>query len=149
MKKILMLAAMLLVSATASATDFGLVSNRNFAGTDRTGFGLTLGQKFGIVGVEAGYEKQNLGVDQTRWSLLGSYDVVSFEKRATLAVKGGAAYLDNQSGKDGYAWLVGTGLTVPLTSKLSATLDYRYQWGQDRVKSFDGATIGAGLKYSF
>lgn len=149
MKKILAALALTAVTSMASAADFGLVVNRDSAGTNRNSFGATIGQKFGKVGVEGGFERFSRGNDQDRWSLLGSYDVVKFGKTAALSVKGGGAYLNNQHGKDGYALLAGAGLTVPLTKSLAATVDYRYQWGQERVKMFNGSTVGAGLKYSF
>jgi len=149
MKKILAALALLFVATTASALDFGVGLNRDFAGDNRNAYALTLGQKFGKFGLQGGYENFSRGNDQSRWSLLGSYDVASLGKYGTFAVKGGGAYLNNQIGSDGYAMLAGLGYTIPITKQWAGTVDYRYQWGQDRVKAFDGGTLGAGLKYSF
>lgn len=149
MKKVLAALALAVVSTVASAVDFGLVANRDYAGTDRNAVGFTLGQKYGAVGVQGGFERFTRGNDQDRWSLVGSYDVAKFGKSAVLSVKGGAAYLNNERGADGFAWVGGLGLDVPLTKTISWTVDYRHQWGQDRVKQYDGNTIGTGVKFSF
>jgi len=153
MKKILAALALLAASTAVSAVDFGLQLNRDYGYKDfnRNGFGATIGQKFGKLGVEGGFERFANGQDQDRWSLLAGYDVVTFGKAlpTTLVVKGGAAYLNNQYAKDGMAWLLGTGLNIPLSKQFAVTVDYRYQWGQSRVSSYDGSTLGAGLKYSF
>ena len=67
----------------------------------------------------------------------------------TVAVKGGAAYLNNQTGQDGYAALVGVGASLPVAKKVALTLDATRQIGQDRVNSFDGNRVTAGVKFSF
>jgi hypothetical protein len=149
MRKFLAAVALAIVSTVASAADFGLVLNRDYSGTDRNAVGITVGQKFGSWGVQGGYEKFQRFNDQSRWSLLGSYDVVKFSDFATLAVKGGGAYLNNQTGADGFALVGGLGLDVPLTKQISWTIDYKHQWGQNRVKQFDGNTFGTGVKFSF
>jgi outer membrane autotransporter protein len=79
---------------------------------------------------------------------MGSYNLTQVGV-ATVAVKAGVAYLDQKNSNDGYAALVGAGVSIPVTTKIAATVDYRYQAGQSRVKSLDGNTISAGLKYSF
>lgn len=152
MKKIvagLALATLLTVSTAAQALDIGVTGNRDFAGNDRNSLGLTVGQKFGSIGLQVGVERFQRGNDQDRWSLIGSYDVVKFGKVATLSAKGGAAYLNNRVGADGYAWVAGVGLDVPLTKTISWTVDYRHQWGQNRVEQFNGNTIGTGIKFTF
>jgi outer membrane autotransporter protein len=79
---------------------------------------------------------------------MGSYDVAKVGT-ATVAVKAGVAYLDQKNAKDGYAGLVGAGVSIPVTKQVAATVDYRYQAGQSRVNNLDGSTVSAGLKYSF
>ena len=148
MHKILTALVFLAVSTTASAFDLGVSATRDYANANRTALGLTVSQKFGYVGVEGGFERFNQNNDQDRWSLLGTFDVAKIS-RATVTAKAGAAYLNNQTGADGYAWVAGVGASMPLTKRLAATVDYRLQRGQDRVQSFDGNTIGAGLKYTF
>jgi opacity protein-like surface antigen len=80
---------------------------------------------------------------------MGSYDV-STVAGATVAVKAGAMYIDN-TGRvaDGYAALVGAGVSYPLSKTVALTADYRYQAGQSRVNTFDGSTVLFGGKYSF
>jgi outer membrane autotransporter protein len=67
----------------------------------------------------------------------------------SVAVKGGAAYLNNQTGQDGYAALIGVGASLPVNKNVALTVDATRQYGQDRVNSFDGNRVTAGVKYSF
>jgi len=53
------------------------------------------------------------------------------------------------SDRTGWAGLVGAGLSIPVTSKVSATIDYRYQVGQTRVDSLNGSSVLVGAKYAF
>ena len=135
---------------SASAVEFGVTGTRDYSGTsDRTGYGITLGQKFGAVGVEAGYDRFTQSTnDQDRYSLVASYDVTKIGP-VTIAVKGGVAYLDNQTVANGYAVTAGVGASVPVVKNLAATVDYRRQEGQNRVSAFDGNQVAVGLKYSF
>ena len=149
MKKVLF-ATLATLALSASAIEVGVNGTRDYSGTsDRTGYGVTLGQKFGAVGVEAGYDRFTQSTnDQDRYSLVASYDVTKIGP-VTIAVKGGVAYLDNQTVANGYAVTAGVGASVPVAKNLAATLDWRRQQGQKNVNAFDGNQISAGLKYSF
>ena len=149
MKKILF-ATLATLALSASAVEVGVNGTRDYSGTsDRTGYGITLGQKFGAVGVEAGYDRFTQSTnDQDRYSLVASYDVTKIGP-VTLAVKAGVAYLDNQTVSNGYAVTAGVGASVPVVKNLAATIDYRRQEGQSRVNAFDGNQVAVGLKYSF
>ena len=149
MKKILF-ATLATLALSASAVEVGVTGTRDYSGTsDRTGYGVTLGQKFGAVGVEAGYDRFTQSTnDQDRYSLVASYDVTKIGP-VTIAVKGGVAYLDNQTVANGYAVTAGVGASVPVVKNLAATVDYRRQEGQNRVSAFDGNQVAVGLKYSF
>jgi len=148
MKLKLTLAALLFAVGTAQAVELGINGSRDTANTDRSGFGFTIGQKYDKVGVTAGFDRYKSGVDLDKYSVVGSYDVANIGK-STVAVKVGIAYLDQKGAADGYAGLMGAGISMPITSSLAATVDYRYQAGQSRVSSLDGSTVSAGLKYSF
>ena len=149
MNKILFVALSTL-ALSASAVEVGVNGTRDYSGTsDRTGYGVTLGQKFGTIGVEAGYDRFTQSTnDQNRYSLVASYDVTKIGL-VTIAVKGGVAYLDNQTSSNGYAVTAGVGASVPVAKNLAATVDYRRQEGQSRVNAFDGNQVAVGLKYSF
>ena len=149
MKKILF-ATLATLAFSASAVEVGVTGTRDYSGTsDRTGYGITLGQKFGAVGVEAGYDRFTQSTnDQDRYSLVASYDVTKIGP-VTIAVKGGVAYLNNQTVSNGYAVTAGVGASVPVVKNLAATVDYRRQEGQNRVSAFDGNQVAVGLKYSF
>ena len=149
MKKILF-ATLATLALSASAVEVGVTGTRDYSGTsDRTGYGITLGQKFGAVGVEAGYDRFTQSTnDQDRYSLVASYDVTKIGP-VTIAVKGGVAYLNNQTVSNGYAVTAGVGASVPVVKNLAATVDYRRQEGQNRVNAFDGNQVAVGLKYSF
>jgi hypothetical protein len=149
MKNILF-AVLATLALSASATEIGVNGIRDYSGTsDRTGYGITLGQKVGAIGIEGGYNRFTQGSnDQDRYSLVGSYDVTKVGP-VTVAVKVGVAYLNNQTSSNGYAITGGVGASVPVYKDLSATLDYRRQEGQNRVSAFDGNQVAVGLKYSF
>jgi hypothetical protein len=83
-----------------------------------------------------------------KYSLVGGYD---FAKLGTIVftAKAGVAYVNQLSSTDGYAALAGVGVSVPVFDKVSATVDYRYQSGQDRIESVNGSTFLVGARYSF
>jgi len=147
MKKVILVTA-LLASMGAQAVELGVNASRDTANTDRTGYGITVGQKFDKVGITAGFDQYKSGTDLNKYSLVASYDVTKVGA-ATIAVKGGVAYLDQKNTTDGYAALVGAGVSYPLSKQVALTADYRYQAGQSKVSSLDGSTISAGLKYAF
>ena len=147
MKKFIFIAA-LFAATTASAVELGINASRDMSNSDRNGYGITLGQKTGKLGVTAGFDRYTTGTDLNKYSLVGSYDVATFGS-ATVAVKAGVAYLDQKNTTDGYAALVGAGVSYPLSKQVALTADYRYQAGQSRVSSLDGNTVSAGIKYSF
>ena len=132
----------------AQAVELGINASRDTANTDRTGYGITIGQKYDKVGITAGFDQYKSGIDMNKYSLVASYDVTKVGA-ATIAVKGGVAYLDQKNTTDGYAALIGAGVSYPLSKQVALTADYRYQAGQSKVSSLDGSTIVAGLKYSF
>jgi hypothetical protein len=149
MKKFAIATIIALAATAASALEVGVTTARDYAGTDRNAVGVTVGQKFGAVGVTAGFDRATLGTnDQDRYSVVAGRDVAKIGP-VSVAVKAGAAYLNNQTGQDGYAALVGVGASLPVTKSMAFTLDATRQYGQDRVKAFDGNRVTAGVKYSF
>lgn len=151
MKKTLLAAALLMaLTGSAMALDVGVTLGSSDVDSHQyQGFaGVTVGQKFGNYGATAGYERTNVGAGQSRYSLTGSYDVTKIGA-ATVVAKAGAVYLDNNMVDSGWAGQVGAGIVYPLTQKVSATLDYRYQAGQSKVNQFNGNSVFAGLLYSF
>ena len=144
------IATMIAVAATAaSALEGGVTAGRDYAGTSRNVAGLTVGQNLGPVGVTVGFDRATQGAnDQDRYSLVAGYNVATLGP-VTVAVKGGAAYIDNQAGQDGYAALVGVGANLPVAKKLALTLDATRQIGQDRVNSYNGNRVTAGVKFVF
>jgi opacity protein-like surface antigen len=148
MKKIAIASLFALVAATASAVEVGVTASEDFANKDRSGGGVTLGEHFGKFSVTAGFDRYSKGNDLDKYSVVGGYDVTKIGT-ATLTAKVGAAYLNQKTGSDGYAALVGAGVSIPVTSKVSATVDYRYQAGQSRVNNLNGSSVLVGAKYSF
>ena len=149
MKLKMALAAALLAVGTAQAVEVGLTGTRDYSGNpDRTGYGVTVGQKMGAVGITAGFERFTHGDRQDRYSLVAGYDVAKFGP-VTVTPKVGVAYLNNTTAVDGYAMTVGVGASVPVTKQVSVGLDYARQYGQDRVSQFDGNRVTAAVKYAF
>jgi hypothetical protein len=149
MKKIVIASLLALAVSSASALEVGMTVGRDYSGTNQNTFGMTVGQKYAKLGVSAGLERQYTGSnDQNRLSLVGSYELVKFGP-VSLAPSVGVAYLNNQRSMDGYAVTVGMGASMPVTKQVSATVDVRRQYGQDRVQASDGNVVTAGLKYTF
>jgi outer membrane autotransporter protein len=149
MKKIAIASLLALAATVASAAEIGVTGTRDYSGTDRNFAGVTLGQSFGKVGVTAGFERSTVtNNDQDRFSLVAGYDVAKVGP-VTVTPKVGAAYLNNQTGADGYAMTVGVGASVPVTKQVSIGLDVARQYGQDRVNQFDGNRVTAGVRYKF
>jgi hypothetical protein len=153
MKKLVIMAVLAASVAAASAMDIGIRGGR-IGGVDTTNVGLntagvTLGQQYGKVGAEVAFDRTTNGVaNLNRYSVVGSYEVMKLAG-FTFAGKAGAAYLDSSVGDDGYAALVGAGVSYPLTKKVSLVADYAYQMGQERVKYLNGNMVSVGAKYSF
>ncbi len=138
-----------LAATAASALEVGVTTARDYAGDNRNAAGVTVGEKFGAVSVTAGFDRATRGTnDQDRYSLVAGVDVVKLGP-VSVGVRAGGAYLNNQTGQDGYAALVGIGASMPVTKQVSLTVDATRQYGQDRVQSFDGNRVTAGLKYRF
>jgi hypothetical protein len=149
MKKFAIATMIALVATAASALEVGVTTARDYAGTDRNATGVTVGEKFGAVTLTAGFDRSTQGAnDQDRFSLVAGYNVAKLGP-VSVAVKGGAAYLNNQTGQDGYAALVGVGASLPINKNMALIVDATRQYGQDRVNSFDGNRVTAGIKYSF
>jgi hypothetical protein len=149
MKKLAIASLLALAAISASAVEVGVTAARDYAGTDRDAYGVTLGQSYGKVGVTAGFDRATKGTNnQDRFTVVAGYDVAKVGV-FTITPKVGAAYLNNQIGADGYALLVGAGVSAPIASKVSLGLDYTRQYGQDRVNAFDGNRLTASVKYAF
>jgi opacity protein-like surface antigen len=149
MKKIILATTLVLAATTASAVEVGVTATRDYSGDNRNFGGITIGQKYGTIGVTAGFERSTVGSnDQDRYSLVAGYDVAKLGP-VTVTPRLGVAFLDNQSSSNGYAMTVGIGASVPVTKQVSVGLAVDRQYGQDRVNQFDGNRVTAAVKYSF
>lgn len=149
MKKIVVLAALALAAVSASALELGVRAG-NSPVADNTVVGVTVGQKFGPVGVEGAFDRTTRGdVNVNKYSLVGSYDLVSFHG-VTIAPKAGVAFVDPaNTGVNGYAVVVGAGASYAVTKNISLVADAMWQDGQKRSSNFDGVYYTVGAKYSF
>jgi len=150
MKKIAIATIIALAAGAASALELGVTAARDYSGAQtQNGVGITIGDKAGKLGGAVGLQRFDRGTtDYNRYTFIGSYDVANIGP-ATIAVKGGAAYIDPRTGSNGIAAVVGAGVSVPLNKTFSVGLDVTRQYGQDRVSQFDGNMVTAGLKMSF
>ena len=141
---------MAVAAITASAVEVGVTGvNQTTPNPDRYGYGVTVGETFGTYNLTAGISRFTREAnDQTRVTLVGSKEVY---KAGPVSLSGrlGYAYLNNRTGDDGSALTVGVGASVPVTSKVSVGLSVDRQYGQNRVSSFDGNVVTAGVKYAF
>jgi hypothetical protein len=148
MKKIA-LAALAAVSISASALEVGINGVESTAGNNRYGAGVTVGQQMGDIGVTAGVSRfVREANDQTRWSLVADKKLASAGP-VSLAGRAGVAYLDNRTGNDGFAATLGVGASMPIAKNLTAGVSVDRQWGQNRVSSFNGNIVTAGIKVGF
>jgi len=147
MKKIAIATAFALVAGAASAAEFGVQGVYDNHPTNG-GFGVSVGQHFGDFSATGGFVRTpNNNVNN--YTVIGAYDFAKIGN-ATFSAKAGGAYIDQPKGsKDGYAALVGAGVTIPVTKEVAATIDYRYQAGQDKVKNLDGSQVLVGAQYKF
>lgn len=150
MKKIAIASIIALAATAASALEIGTSVTRDYSGVEnRNGAGLSLTQRYGAVGLTAGFDRFTKGEnDQDRYSLVAGYDVTKIGA-FTVTPKLGVAYLNNQVGENGYAMTVGAGVSTPLTKNITLGLDVARQYGQDRVKASDGNTVALGVSYKF
>jgi hypothetical protein len=145
--KPLVAGAVLSVAAfSASAFDVGVVGGGTTGSNNGELAGVTFGQKWDRVGLEAGFAQAWLSRgDQNRWTAVGSYDVYQ-SKNVVVAGKLGYAYLDQRT-NSGSAGLVGVGLEFPVTKQFSLTADYAYQFAQNSSENTN--VITGGMKYRF
>jgi opacity protein-like surface antigen len=149
MKKIVLATALVLAATAASAVEVGVTATRDYSGDNRNFGGITIGEKFGPLGITGGFERSTAGSDnQDRYSLVAGYDVTKLGS-VTVTPRLGVAFLDNQTSSNGYAMTVGIGASVPVAKKVSVGLALDRQYGQDRVDQFNGNRITAAAKYSF
>ena len=153
MKKIAIATLLAVAAVSASAVEVGITGSYDGTKHDHAGYGLTVGEHFGKAGITAGFDRYSDN-KLNKYSLVGGYDVAKIGS-ATVTAKAGVVYLDQEKGakyssdRQGYAGLVGAGVTVPVTKAVSVTADYRYQAGQSRVNDLNGSTVLFGAKYAF
>lgn len=137
----------------SQAIEVGVVAG-GVSGSDAGGIaGVTVGEKFGKFGADAGFARgwQNNNTSD-RWSLVGGYDIAKVAG-ITITPKVGYVYLDNSSTNASNntpstsAYLVGVGASLPVTKQVAVTADYAYQSSANRNNI--GNVLTAGLKYSF
>lgn len=145
----MIIASLLAATVTAAnAYEVGVVAGRDGSSSANTA-GVTIGQHWDKTSATFSYERVNyVGNNQNRWSLTGGYDVAKVGS-LTVAALAGVSYLDNQVGDNGYALRAGVGASYPLTKSVSLTADAFRQFGQERVKAYNGNNVLVGLKYSF
>ena len=149
MKKLAIMAAMVMAVGSASALDLGVRGVHTGANSADL-VGVTVGQKFGPVGVEGAFDRTTRGTGSVnKWSLVGSYDVATLAG-VTVAPKLGVSVINPSKGTaDGAALTVGVGASYSLTKHVALVADYAYQRGQKREYAFNGNLVSAGVKYSF
>lgn len=148
MKKLIALAALSFV-LSASALEVGINTSRITKSPDNQTIGLTVGQKFGSVGITAGLDHvYNQSLDQNRFSLVGSYDFAKLGP-VSLNLFAGGAY-SKASSVAGYSTIAGVGGQFDLTKNIALVADVRNTRAvQTKVSGFNANSVTAGLKYSF
>jgi predicted porin len=154
MKKIAIASILALAAISASAVEVGIIGGETFQSNSHTSnpAGITVGESFGKFGVTAeidhNFKKKN-SIEANNFNLIGSYEVAKLGA-TSIGLKAGVGYVDSRNGQpNGYEGLIGAGVTIPVTTKISATADYRYAKAQDRISSQSGNQALIGVKYAF
>jgi outer membrane autotransporter protein len=150
MKKVILAVALTTAAGLASAADVGVYSGRNM-GSDNNLVGISAGQSFGKIGVQATADRSTTQrTNVNRYTASASYDVIKLGPVQTN-VRAGVAFIDPQSPNtsNGGAGFVGAGIAYPVTNKVNLVADYAYQKGNNITKAYDGNIVTAGVKYSF
>jgi len=152
MKKSLF-ALLMVVSGVASAVELGVNGGVVTGGNDGGIAGITVGQKFGKFGVDAGFARGwQQDTTSDRWTLVGGYDIAKVAS-VTITPKIGYGYLNNSNttivnaAPSASVALVGVGASLPVTNKIALTADYLYQFSGSSNNNAN--VITGGLKYSF
>lgn len=149
MKKIAIATVLVLAATAASAVEVGITAARVYADQTRNFGGVTIGEHYGAFSATAGFERSSSSTnDIDRWSLVGGYDVAKFGS-VVITPKLGIAYLDRQTGANGYALTAGVGASVPVSKQVRIGLDIGRSFGQDRVEDMNGNRVALSAKYSF
>lgn len=149
MKKFVIATAIVLAVTAAGAVEMGVSVGYDYAGSNRSTAGVSIGEKFGSVGVTAGVDRQTAGAnDQTRYSVIADYGVANLGT-AAVSLRGGAAYLNNNASRNGYAAVIGVGVRVPVTKSVALTAAVDRQFGESQVNAFNGTRFSTGLRFSF
>jgi hypothetical protein len=149
MKQVLLSVLLAGVIASAQAYDLGTVVGSDIQEGKGvfTNLGVNAAAHEGKFSAIAEMHREFKG-NTNKYSLLAGYDFAKIGT-ITFTAKAGAAYVKPDHGTDGYAALAGVGASMPVFDHVSATLDVRHQFGQDRIESVNGNTILVGARYSF
>lgn len=150
MKKFAIASLLAIAAISASAVEVGVTGvNATTPNPNRYGYGVTVGENFGVYNLTAGVSRfVREADDQTRVSLVASRDVA---KLGPVALSGrvGYAYVNNTTAADGSALTVGVGASYPVTKTVTAGVSVDRQYGQARIDSFNGNIVTAGVKVGF
>ena len=106
---------LMVISGLAAAADVGIYGGRNM-GSKQDSAGVSLGQSFGKVGVQATADRSTTNrVDVNRYTASVSYDVIKLGPVQTN-VRVGGAFIDTQKVgvSNGGAAFAGAGISYPV-----------------------------------
>jgi len=148
MNKLFAAIALTVLAGTASATDITAVGGRAF-GPDVNTAGITVGQSFGAVKVEASAERTtNKGAKANAFGLTAGLPVGSLGPVA-LTAKAGVTYLDGDFGINGYGARVGLEGALPLTKHVSLVGEVGHLRTEAKIRDLGGNVARVGVRYSF
>jgi hypothetical protein len=154
MKKLAIIA--LLASATtlasAATVEVELRGGRNF-GSDQSYGGIEVGRKEGIHAISLAYDRAASKGDPgtyswNRYTLSYTRDLGKIGN-TTVTFKPGFAVIDPSKGPTGNALIFDMGISHPITSNVAFVADLGYQFGNKKVRQYDGGQLTAGLNFSF
>lgn len=140
---------MAVAAMSASAVELGVRGTASGASNMAASAGVTIGQKFGKLGVEGAFDRTTRGTENVnRWSFVGSYDLLNLGP-VTMAGTVGVALVDPANSSNGGAVTLGANAVLPVSKQFSLVGGYYYQSGADRVSFANGNYFTFGARYSF
>lgn len=136
MKKLIVIAA--LATTSAMAAEVAVYSSTGSAAKEITA----------TVGNQTGYVSMSSGRTQDRFAVGREVGITNFGKLGVFAGSE-VAFLRNATGSSGYALSPFVGAEYALTKNTGVAVIVSRQYGQDRVKQFNGTSTVVGLRTNF
>jgi hypothetical protein len=136
MKKLIAIAA--LATSSVMAAEVAVYTNTGAGAKEIT---ATIGNQTGYVGMSSGRTQDRFAVGREK-------EIMSFGKVGVFAGSE-VAFLRNATSSSGFAFSPFVGAEYALTKNTGVAVIVARQYGQDRVKQFNGTSTVVGIRTNF